>query len=173
MVHLNTSYFYRCAHAYRSFYILLLDSGSKQGQQRKASCQLLYVYCSRYRRLCVWHIEYRMVQERYDFKISAVFYFNIRITVMFLSFRTDRSGQTVKTQIRLLRVYTVCNSLCIFWMHYAKETPSCSTFRVITANFRVSKILGLLRYFTLDPCIIMSLTEGEGDILFWCGSRRR
>ena len=35
----------------------------------------------------------------------------------------------------LIRVYTVCNSLCIFWMHYSKETPSCSTFRVITTNF--------------------------------------
>ena len=31
-------------------------------------------------------------------------------------------------------------------MHYAKEKPSCSTFRVITANFQVSEILGVLRY---------------------------
>ena len=54
--------------------------------------------------------------------------------VIFLSFRTDRSGQTV------------CNSLCIFWMHYSKENPFCSTFRVITANFWVSEILGSLRY---------------------------
>ena len=70
---------------------------------------------------------------------------NSRDTVIFLSFRTDRSGQTVQTQIRLLLwVYTVCNSLCIFWMHYSKEKPSCSTFRVITANFRVSEILGFL-----------------------------
>ena len=67
-------------------------------------------------------------------------------TVMFLSFRTDRSGQTVQTQIRLLRVYTVCNSLCIFWMHYSKGKQSCSTFRVITANFQVSEILGFLQY---------------------------
>ena len=29
----------------------------------------------------------------------------------------------------------VCNSLCIFWMHYSKEKPFCSTFRVITTNF--------------------------------------
>ena len=27
-----------------------------------------------------------------------------------------------------------CNSLCIFWTNYYKETPSCSTFRVITTN---------------------------------------
>ena len=34
----------------------------------------------------------------------------------------------------------------IFWMHYSKEKPSCSTFWMITANFRVSEILGFLRY---------------------------
>ena len=43
-------------------------------------------------------------------------------TVMFLSFLTDRSGQTVlvQTQIRLslIRDYTVCHSVCIFWTHY-------------------------------------------------------
>ena len=32
-----------------------------------------------------------------------------------------------------------------FWMHYSKEKPSCSTFRVITANFQMSEILGFLR----------------------------
>ena len=65
---------------------------------------------------------------------------------------SDRSGQTVQTQIRLLlRVYTVCNSLCIFWMHYSKEKPSCSTFRVITANFRVSEFLGIIRYILEPP----------------------
>ena len=34
-------------------------------------------------------------------------------------------------------------------MHYSKEKPSYSTFRVITINFRVSEILGLLRYWVL------------------------
>ena len=67
-------------------------------------------------------------------------------TVIFLSFRTDRSRQTVQTQIRLLliRVYTVCNSLCIFWMHVFNETPSCSTFRVgwLHQTFWVSEYLG-------------------------------
>ena len=48
----------------------------------------------------------------------------------------------------LIRVYTVCNSLCIFGMHYSKEKPSCSTFRLITANFRVSEILGIVRYLS-------------------------
>ena len=62
-------------------------------------------------------------------------------TVIFLSFQRDRPGQTVQTQIRLLliRVYTVCNSLCIFWI-----------FRVITTIlfavqiFRKFTVLSLL-----------------------------
>ena len=55
------------------------------------------------------------------------------------------SADPDQTAPSLIRVYTVCNSLCIFWMHYPKETPSCSTFRVITINFRMSEILGFLR----------------------------
>ena len=31
-------------------------------------------------------------------------------------------------------------------MYYSKETPSCSTFRVITINFHMSEILGFLWY---------------------------
>ena len=46
-----------------------------------------------------------------------------------------------------IKVYTVCNSLCILWMRYSKEKPYCSTFRVITENSRVSEILGFLRYW--------------------------
>ena len=59
------------------------------------------------------------------FSMLITLLMNKTATVIFLSFRTDSSGQTV---------YTVCNSFCIFWMHYCKETPSCSTFRVITTN---------------------------------------
>ena len=72
--------------------------------------------------------------------------------VMFQSFRTDRSGQTVQTQIRRA-VWSRSTLFAIpsasFLMHYSKERPSCSTFRVVTANFRVSEILeilGFLRY---------------------------
>ena len=69
----------------------------------------------------------------------------ICLTVMILSFRTDRPGQTVRTQIRLLlqeqscrssliRVYTVCHSVCIVWTHYSMVKPHSSNFRVITTN---------------------------------------
>ena len=46
-------------------------------------------------------------------------------------------GQTVQTQIRLLliRVYTVCCSVCIVWTHYSMVEPHSSYFRVITTNF--------------------------------------
>ena len=71
-------------------------------------------------------------------------------TVMILSFWIDRSWRTVQTQIRLknslIRVYTVCNSDYIFWMHDSKVEPHCSNFRISTAVFRVSEFLGVLRY---------------------------
>ena len=34
----------------------------------------------------------------------------------------------------LIKVYTVCCSVCIFWMHYSVVKPLCSNFRVITTN---------------------------------------
>ena len=58
------------------------------------------------------------------------------ITVMTLSFRTDRSGQTVQTQIRLLLeeqsdqgLHCVCCSICIFLRKYHKVWPLCLNFR--------------------------------------------
>ena len=64
-------------------------------------------------------------------------------TVMILSFRTDRSEQTVQTQIR---VYTVCHSICIIWAPYSMVEPPSSNFRVITTN-----VLGvrIFRKFTV------------------------
>ena len=57
---------------------------------------------------------------------------------MIISFRTDMPWQTVQTQLRLLsliRVYTVCHSVCIVWTHYSMVEPHSSNFRVITTNF--------------------------------------
>ena len=77
---------------------------------------------------------------------------------MIQSFRTDRPGQTMQTQIKggsLIRAYTVCNSLCIFWMQYSKVKPSYSTFRVITENvldvwyFRNFKVIQACWNFTI------------------------
>ena len=61
----------------------------------------------------------------------------------------------------LIRVYTVCNSGCVFWMHYSKEKSSCSTFRVITANvlgvrnFRVFTVTSMfLKWKMLFPFLV-------------------
>ena len=35
----------------------------------------------------------------------------------------------------LIRVYTVCHSVCIIWTHYSMVEPHSSNFRVITTNF--------------------------------------
>ena len=73
-------------------------------------------------------------------------------TIMILSFRTDRSRQTVdpdqtapKEQsdqglhclpFRLLiRVYTVCHSVYIFWAHCSVLKLYSSSFRIVTASF--------------------------------------
>ena len=44
----------------------------------------------------------------------------------------------------LIRVYTVCHSVCIFWARYSMVEPHCSNFRIITATFRVSEYLEIL-----------------------------
>ena len=80
-------------------------------------------------------------------------------TVMILSFRTDRSGQTVQTQIRLL-LYTVYNSVCIFWMHYSMVKPSCSNFRVITTNFWGVQ---MFRHFTVLDASKLVYTDKYND----------
>ena len=65
-------------------------------------------------------------------------------TVMILSFQTDRSRQTVQTQIR---VYTVCYSICIVWMHFSMKNPYESNFRIITVYFSGVRIF---RSFMVD-----------------------
>ena len=57
-------------------------------------------------------------------------------TVMILSFRTNTSGQTVQTLIRLILeaqsdhgVFTVCNSICIFLTKCPKVLPLYLDFR--------------------------------------------
>ena len=81
---------------------------------------------------------------------------------MILSFQTDRPGQTVQTQKleeqsdQGIMVYTVCNSVCIFWMHYSKVQPTCSTFRVFIANVSGSQFWGFLRYISLSQACLIS-----------------
>ena len=76
-------------------------------------------------------------------------------TVMILSFRTDMPGQTVQTQIRLLliRVYTVCHSVCIVWTHSTVE-PHSSNFIVNTTNF-----LGVRIFRKITVCNVFPKTK--------------
>ena len=64
-------------------------------------------------------------------------------------------GQTVQNQIRLLliKVYTVCHSVCIVWTHYSMVEPHSSNFRVIVTN-----VLGVLIFkdFTVIVFNVMS-----------------
>ena len=91
---------------------------------------------------------YSLVWWKHKFR-GRPFFMN---TIMILSFRTDRHGQTVQTKIREEQsdqVYTVCNSICIFKMHhYCMVEPGCSNFRVITANFSDVQIFRIFTYIT-------------------------
>ena len=89
--------------------------------------------------------------------------------LLFLRFRTDRSGQTVQTQIRLLRVYTVCYYVYIFWTHFSMVKPCCSNFGMITTIFSVSEFLGFLRYFVY-LAIWMLLKQNNISCLFALGT---
>ena len=67
----------------------------------------------------LWQLKMIMQFKLLETQVLIASFSGIRHTVMTLSFWTDRSGQTVQTQIRLLlessliRVFTVCYSICI------------------------------------------------------------
>ena len=57
-------------------------------------------------------------------------------------------------QTALIRVYTVCYSVCIVWTHYSMVEPLSSNFRVITTNFLgvriVRKFMVVIIYLSKD-----------------------
>ena len=60
----------------------------------------------------------------------------INLTIMFLRFWIDKSGQKVKSLIStstLIRFYCVCHFICIFRTHSCMLKPHCSNFRITTA----------------------------------------
>ena len=75
---------------------------------------------------------------------------------MILNFGTDRSRQTVQTQVRLLLEEQSDQGLrfLLFHLHDFDKIPSGLTslfeFKVNTAKFLVSKNLGTLRYMLAD-----------------------
>ena len=57
-----------------------------------------------------------------------------------------RGDQTAPS---LIRFYTVCHSVCIFWMHNLNVKQPCSNFRVITANFPSVQIFWIFMVLVL------------------------
>ena len=49
----------------------------------------------------------------------------------------------------LIRVYTVCHSICIFWMHYCMVESHCYNFRIITATVRLQFYVWLFKIISL------------------------
>ena len=70
---------------------------------------------------------------------------------MILSFRTDMPGQTVKIQISLIRVYTICHSVCIVLTHYSMVEPHNQILEWLRQIFWVSEYLGNLQYSHPHP----------------------
>ena len=57
----------------------------------------------------------------------------------------------------LIRVYTVCHSVCIVWTHYSMVEPHSSNFRVITTNFLGFRIFRKSTVSLL--CIVLSMSS--------------
>ena len=60
----------------------------------------------------------------------------------------------------LIRVYTVCHSVCIVWTHYSMVEPHSSNFRVITTNDLGVRIF---RKFTVVPFLTTLVCCGPGS----------
>ena len=62
----------------------------------------------------------------------------------------------------LIRVHTVCHSVCICWTYYFMIEPHCSNFKMITAICWVSEYLGLLQYHSR-----LQITGFQVQIQLW------
>ena len=60
------------------------------------------------------------------------------------------SADPDQTRSSLIRVYTVCHSVCIVWTHYSMVEPHSSNFRVITTKFLGVRIF---RKFTVTLAV--------------------
>ena len=67
--------------------------------------------------------------------------------VPYFSYVFGQTGLGKQRRNSLIKVYTVCNSICIVWTHYSMVEPHSLNFRVITTN-----ILGvrIFRKFTVS-----------------------
>ena len=55
----------------------------------------------------------------------------------------------------LIRVYTVCHSVCTVWTHYSMVEPRSSNFRVITTNFLSVRIFRKFTVFVVFISVLL------------------
>ena len=78
------------------------------------------------------------------------------------------ANNAVQDQSALIRVYTVCHSVCIVWTHYSMVESYRSNFRVITTNVFGVRILVNLRYDSFKLFVVNEThTVCIGNPLIW------
>ena len=109
--------------------------------------QLLYT--------CTQKLHPRNVSEQST--TSWIFFFSlIGFNIMILSFWTDRSGwanSEDSDQSSLIRVQTVCHSVCIFLIKYFVVKHYYSNFKVITASFWGVRIFTVIWFMALKDSV--------------------
>ena len=101
-------------------------------------------------RVTVRHHEACRVTEFFQFEPKNHYgFFFLHTLPSTIAFRLEISNFYRSS---LIRVYTVCHSVCIVWTHYSTAEPHSSNFRVITTIlfFGVSEYLGNLRYVDVE-----------------------
>ena len=83
----------------------------------------------------------KKTREPETFMVDYTFYYH-----NFPKF-SDRQVWANSVDPGLIRVYTVCHSVCIVWTHYSILEPHSSNFRMITTNFLGAQIF---RKFTVS-----------------------
>ena len=63
----------------------------------------------------------------------------------------------------LIAVYTVCQSVCIFWTHFCTVKPHCSNLRIITAIFLYSFFC---RIFTVNYDFFFCLCSSVANLSY-------
>ena len=100
----------------------------------------------------------------------GVLYYNVGFTGLSKQYRSNYSWRS-----SLIRVYTVCQSVSIFWMYHSYGKTILLNFRIITAIFSCVWTFRCLQYFTLKDSSRWSIWHSDrGYIQLWgwyvCGS---
>ena len=89
---------------------------------------------------------YRYVTQSFFYKHDNFWWSYCNVSKF--SDRQVLSKQCRSRSDSLIRVYTVCHSICIVWMHFSMKNPYESNFRIITVYFSSVR---MFRSFTVAP----------------------